>query len=251
MKRKRNQEPEKRPNHERWLITYSDLITLLMVFFIIMYTMSNVNAKKFAAVANSLKDTLAGESSTPYLVGEAPGPSPIKDVSAAAQSAAAKEQQDLNKAQKQLEEYIKQQGLEGKVEVGQEERGLVISLKETLLFPLGSADLNPRSQVVVQKIGNALAVLDNNVRIEGHTCNLPIKTSKFQSNWELSTTRATNVVQYLINYAKIPAERLSATGYGEFRPLVPNTSELNRARNRRVDIVVIRNIYSATEPNKQ
>lgn len=250
MGRRRNQEPEKHANHERWLITYSDLITLLMVFFIIMYTMSNVNAKKFAAVANSLKDNLAGTSSTPYMVGEAPGPSAIKDMSAASQTPEALEQQNLNKAQKKLEEYIQSQGLAAKVEVGQEERGLVISLKETLLFSIGSADLNPRAKEVIQKIGSVLLSLDNNLRIEGHTCNLPIKTNRFQSNWELSTTRATNVVQYLINNVKYPAERLSATGYGEFRPLAPNTSEINRARNRRVDIVVIRDIYSATEPNK-
>ena len=240
---KRQREPEKAPNHERWLITYADLITLLMIFFVVMYTISNVNAKKFAQVASSLSQTLVGTSSG-HFIGEAPGPMPM-DVSPEGQR---REQHEMGEAQKQLEEYIKGQGLEGRVVVELEERGLVVSLKETMFFSIGSAEINPQAREVLSQIGQVLNKMPNNVRIEGHTCDLPIRTASFPSNWELSTARATNVVRFLISNANFDPKRLSATGYGEYRPLKPNTNEGNRAMNRRVDIVLLRSVFNMAEP---
>ncbi|GAB4264547.1 OmpA/MotB family protein [Thermincola ferriacetica] len=242
---KRAKEPEKAPNHERWLITYSDLITLLMIFFIIMYTISNVNAKKFAQLSSSLSSALVGQNSG-YFIGEAPGPLVIPEQSAGAQK---KEMEEMKKAKEQLDAYIKGQNLGGKVVVAYEERGLVISLKETMFFAIGSAAINPQAQETLIKIGQVLKNMPNNLRIEGHTCNLPIRTANFPSNWELSTARATNVVKFLIDRVGFDPKRLSATGYGEYRPLVPNTSEANRAMNRRVDIVVLRTVLNLAEPN--
>ena len=243
---RRKGEPEKAANHERWLITYADLITLLMIFFVLMYTISNVNAKKFAQLSSSMSQALLGEK-TGNFIGEAPGPLMID--TGQTQSSKA-EAANMDDAVKTLKKYIKEKGLEGKVEVGQEERGLVISLKEALLFNIGSADLTPEAREVIHHVGEVLAEMPNNIRIEGHTCNLPIRTARYPSNWELSTTRATNVVRFLVQQVGLEPDKLSATGYGEFRPMVPNTSEKNRALNRRVDIVVLRTVLNVAEPGK-
>ncbi len=243
---KRNSEPEKKPNHERWLITYADLITLLMIFFVLLYTISNINSRKFAQLAASMSEALLGQNSG-YFIGDAPGPLLIQDTTAAGGK---NELANMQKAKEEIEKYIESQGLKGKVEVSQEERGLVISLKEALLFNKGSADITPPAREVILKVGQVLSKLPNNVRIEGHTCDLPIHTARFPSNWELSTARATNVVKFLITEVGMKPEKLSATGYGEFRPVVPNTSEANRARNRRVDIVVLRSVLDIAEPGK-
>ncbi len=243
---RRGREPEKAPNHERWLITYADLITLLMIFFIIMYTISNINSKKFAQLSASMTEALLGQNSG-YILGDAPGPLMIPDSTAAGGRT---ELASMRKAKEEIEKYIEKQGLKSKVEVSQEERGLVISLKEALLFNKGSAQITPPAREVILKVGQVLSQLPNNIRIEGHTCNLPIHTAQFPSNWELSTARATNVVRFLVTEVGIKPEKLSATGYGEFRPVAPNTSEANRARNRRVDIVVLRSVLDIAEPGK-
>ncbi len=243
---KRNQEPPKPENQERWLLTYADLITLLMIFFVVMYTISNVNSKKFAQLSASMSEALIGQNSGSF-IGEAPGPLLIKEATAVGGK---QELANMNEAKKELDKYIKKEGLQGKVEVSTEERGLVISLKEALLFNIGSAEITSEARQIILKVGQILAKLPNSIRIEGHTCNLPINTPQFPSNWELSTARATNVVRFMISQVGIPAERLSAAGYGEFRPLVPNTSESNRAKNRRVDIVVLKSFFDIAEPGK-
>lgn len=242
---KRNQEPEHAGNHERWLLTYADLITLLMIFFIVMYTISNVNSKKFAQLSNSMSEAFLGQASG-KLIGEA-GPAIISGSGATGSQA---ELDKMKKAKEQIDKYIEQQGLKGKVTVDQEERGLVISLKESLLFPLGSASLTPPAQQVIQIVGKILSSMPNQLRIEGHTDNLPIHTAQFPSNWELSTARATNVVNFLTTRVGITPAKLSATGYGEFRPIVANTSEQERAQNRRVDIVVLKSILDVSEPGQ-
>lgn len=248
MGRRGNKEAEKAPNHERWLITYADLITLLMIFFILMYTISNVNSKKFAQLSASLSDALVGNNSG-FFIGEAPGPVQVEGKIQTPGSNAA-EKKAMEEAAKKIEGMLKEKGLSSsKVGVWPEERGLVVSLKETLLFARGSADINPEARDVIKKIGEVLVQLKNPVRVEGHTCDLPIHTAKFPSNWELSTARATNVVKLLISEVKFQPNRLSATGYAETRPLQPNNTEANRQKNRRVDIVVLKAQYSTSEPN--
>lgn len=244
---RRGGEPEKAANHERWLITYADLITLLMIFFVLMYTISNVNSKKFAQLSASMSQALLGQNSG-LIIGEAPGPSVIKDFNTPGGKTEAAKMKDVKE---QIEKYIEKKGLKGKVEVTPEERGLVISLKEALLFNIGSAELTPGARDVIMSVGQMLAGMPNNIRVEGHTCNLPIKTAHFPSNWELSTARATNVVKFLINQVGMQPDKLSATGYGEFRPLGPNTSEINRAKNRRVDIVILKSAFEAAEPGQK
>lgn len=241
---KRKAEPEKAENQERWLLTYADLITLLMIFFVLMYTISNVNSKKFAQLSASMSQALLGQNSG-HFIGESQGPTPINDTFAKKNKA---ELESMKKAQNEIEKLVKDQGLAGKVEVSQMDRGLVISLKEALLFNSGSADITPNAKDIVVKVGKILVRMSNQIRIEGHTDNLPIHNQIYPSNWELSTTRATNVVKLLINQVGFSPQNLSATGYGEYRPIVSNNTNLNRATNRRVDIVVLRSVFDIAEP---
>lgn len=246
MGRRRNQEPEKE-NSERWLITYADLITLLLIFFVVMYTLSKIDANKYHAIASSLAKTMGGSSSIMESGGPSmvPGSSEHKELATAIEQT---EQEKMEKMRQQIEEYVNENGLAGKVTVVIEERGVVISFQDVVLFPLGSAELTNNSQEIVDKVGGILSQTTNYIRVEGHTDNLPIRTSKFPSNWELSLARSASVLHRLIEHSQIPPERLSATGYGEYRPRKPNDSDANRQENRRVDIIVIRSKYQEVEP---
>lgn len=238
---RRKGEEEHAGNHERWLLTYADLITLLMIFFILMYTMANIDKKKFADLSSSLSAAFVGQQPSNNIIPQdSAGPSITPGKSG--------EKRKMDEAEKKLKEMIKKQGLQDKIKLSQEERGLVISLKESLLFDLGSAEVKPNARNVIKTIGKILIALPNAVRAEGHTDNLPISTREFPSNWELSTARATNVVKVLINDVHYSPNLLSATGYGEFRPLVPNTTNDNRQQNRRVDIIVVRSTFNVSEP---
>ena len=251
MKRRKAEVEE--ANRERWLITYADLITLLLIFFIVLFTFSNIDAKKFAGIAEALSKALGGGGG---MVLEGPGPSVVAGAPVSQErvetkfslSAEAKETLQLQKIKEQIEKYAKEQGLAARVTARIEERGVVVSIQDTVLFPLGSADLTPQARVIVRKVGEILLSTDNYIRIEGHTCNLPINTARFPSNWELSVARATSVVQELLHTVNFPPQRLSASGYGEYRPIAPNDSEANRQKNRRVDFVVLRSRFQKVEP---
>lgn len=256
--------PEKEPNHERWLITYSDLITLLMIFFIIMYSMSQINAAKYAAVANSLSVVLSGQAMSLL---DTQGPSMAPGIAGQqlpeGDNKNPSKQGELEDVKKKIAEFIKTEDakagekagqagatakLSDNITVTEQERGLVISFKEALLFPSGSDVLTPQAHSIIVQVAGSLLDLPNFIRVEGHTDNLPISSGKFASNWELSTMRAANVVHVLNGEAGIPSDRLSIVGYGEYRPLVPNDSEVNRAINRRVDIVILKKKYDYFEP---
>lgn len=233
-------EDESKPNHERWLLTYSDMITLLLIFFIVMYTISNINAAKFSQIASSLSKTFTG---TDYVIGQYNGTSFVQGNSG--------EKNSLGEIEKQLNGFIKDNNLQGMVTSYIDERGLVISLQDSLLFDLGSADVHSAEKGILVKIGDMLKTLPNHIRVEGFTDNLPIHNNKFDSNWELSVIRATNVVKILVNEVGIEPQRISAVGYGEYRPVVPNDSEEHRRLNRRVDIVIMNTEYNKWEPKSQ
>ncbi|MEQ2128618.1 flagellar motor protein MotB [Caldanaerobacter subterraneus KAk] len=236
----RRLEDESKPNHERWLLTYSDMITLLLIFFIVMYTMSTLNAAKFAQLAGSLSKTFTG---TNYILGKYSGKSVVPGN--------AENKDNLGEVQAQLQAFIKESNLQGMVSTYRDERGLVVSLQDTLLFDLGSAEVHPEEKEVLIKIGKMLKNLPNYIRVEGFTDDLPIHNQKFDSNWELSVIRATTVVKILVNEAGIEPQRISAVGYGEYRPIVPNDSEEHRRLNRRVDIVIMNTEYNKWEPKTQ
>ncbi len=264
-RRRKKAQEEEHGGMERWLITYADLITLLMVFFVLMYSMSQINAQKFAAVANSLSLVLTGQAMSTL---NTQGPSMVEGLSGQmlpeGPGTIPDNQGQLDEVKRMIAEFIKaedlaadeaQKGgntsttrLSDNLIVYEQERGLVISFKDTMLFASGSDELTPRAREIIGQIGGALLKLPNFIRVEGHTDNRPINTRKFPSNWELSVLRASNVVHVLNENARIPAERLSIIGYGENRPLVANDSDEGRAMNRRVDIVILKKKYDYFEP---
>ncbi len=233
----------KKDNSERWLITYADLITLLMIFFIVMYALSKLDAAKFEALAQSLTATFGAgamilDSPGPAVVPGSP-PEQIRDLVEANQ---------LEKLKQELEQYIGESGLTARISVTTEERGIVLSFQDNVLFELGSDVLTAQAKEILDKVAPLLGNTPNYIRIEGHTDNLPISTARFPSNWELSAARATNVVRELINTHGMPPAKLSAIAYGEYRPRAPNNSQYNRQLNRRVDLIILRNKFSEAEP---
>jgi chemotaxis protein MotB len=227
-------------NLERWLLTYADLITLLLAFFVVMYSMSQVDAKKFGKMAEALNGVLKG------------GDNLIKTGTDNGKTGhGLLKLGSLNMIQKQIEEKFKEVGKENTVKTEITERGLVVHIMESALFREASAKLEPRAMTTLDLIAEKIANLPNHVRIEGHTDDRPINTAVFPSNWELSSARATAVVRYFINSHAIAPDRISALGYGEFRSVKPNNSIENRAQNRRVDIVVLTMEMTMKEPSSQ
>ena len=275
MSRKREHEAEKE-NGERWLLTYSDLITLLMIFFVVLYSMSKVDAQRFAAVAESLNKALGGGNPKIELAKSQVGPSLIQtgtpsakttvpgkgtDPNNTANTDPAKNGANKNAGQgnvdaenmtidaikAKLDKFAVDNGIQTTLITSTEERGLVVRIQETLLFESGSADITARARDILEKISTVLAAAPNQIKVEGHTDNLPIHTSQFPSNWELSVIRSTNVVQ-ILQRDGITSNRLSATGYGEFRPISSNDTDDGRGKNRRIDLIILRTKYDLTEP---
>lgn len=275
MPRKRREDPEK-DNADRWLLTYSDLITLLMVFFVVLYSMSQIDANKFKAVANSLSVALGGGAAAKIDVGASPsGPSLFDTGNPQSHNPQTGPSNELNKTvnannagqanpqgqgnsdaenmtieeiKAKLDKFAADNKIQTQLVSSIEERGLVISIQETLLFESGSAEVTPRAREILDKITTVLASAPNYIKVEGHTDNLPINTNQFPSNWELSVLRATHVLHIMAAPGTISPDRLSAAGYGEYRPLASNSTEAGRARNRRVDLVILRSKYDTTEP---
>ncbi|HBW36490.1 flagellar motor protein MotB [Desulfosporosinus sp. BICA1-9] len=265
MRRKRKHEAEKE-NGERWLLTYADLITLLMIFFVVLYSMSKVDAERFQAVAESLNKALGGGTPAKIELATSPvGPSLIQtgtpsprtthtnsntneETKNTTQENTDAENMSIEAIKAKLDKFAADNQIQSKLVSSLEERGLVVSIQETLLFESGSASINDRARDILEKISTVLAPTPNQIRVEGHTDNLPIRTPQFPSNWELSVIRATNVVQILLNDQIIPS-RLSATGYGEYRPISPNDTDTGRSKNRRIDLIILRSKYDLTEPS--
>lgn len=271
MARKKHAGPHE--NHERWLLTYADMITLLVAFFIMLYAMSIMDVTKFHQLAISVRSGFGGvrPSAPSILVGQGDDsrmvsltPSPSPDApdqntivpnlrkeaglggAAVNQSKGENPQPSaedvaLAKALMEIRGAIEKDHLQGELGVHADERGIVITvLTDRFLFDKGQADLRPQFLWILDLVAKEIKTVPNAVRIEGHTDDLPIHTARFPSNWELSTTRATNVLRYFIDHDGIPPNRLSAAGYADTRPIMPNDNEADRARNRRVDIVILR-----------
>ena len=238
-------------NSERWLLTYADLMNLLLILFILLYTMSKIDMAKYQTVAASLRAALGDSTSTGQVIGEGGGapsliyidgqdPSPVVE--------AQMEEQQLEGIKGGITKVIQMEGLVDEVDVTAEERGIVISIEERVLFKSGSADLEPESKQTIEKLGKVLlAVPGKMIRVEGHTDNVPISSSRFPDNQELSTARANSVWRILVNNVGISPKSISATGYGEYRPKKPNDSEENRAQNRRVDIAILKEVFDKSE----
>lgn len=232
----KKQEAEKAPNHERWLLTYADLITLLMIFFVVMYSLARLDAQKFKSLSTSLRIAFGGGKN---VVGEYEGsgmvPLPVATP------------QELAVAKEDTDEYVTQHGLQNEVNTVVEDRGLVITLQEKLLFEPGGTRVNPSARAMLMAMAKLVNTLPNYIRVEGHTDNIP--AGRGISNWQLSSTRAANIAQVLVDQGGVDPHRLSAIGYADNRPIADNNTLAGRAKNRRVEIVLLSRRYEATERN--
>jgi chemotaxis protein MotB len=266
-------------NHERWLVSYADFITLLFAFFTTMYAISTVDAQKMGKMVMSMRSSFEGGIFTPSsrrvplnMPGEGsegPAVSPRvlerMRISQAGEGLSGEDllgkqnaslrmrktygQKDLLALKKEVEALVGAEALQGRVRTRLEGRGLIISLGEGGFFDSGSEIIKTDGRELLNAIAMSLAKADNHVRVEGHTDNVPIKSLKFPSNWELSTARATSVIAYLITKFGLPPEQLSAAGYAEYHPVATNRTEEGRAKNRRIDIVVLDPMYARLEPH--
>ena len=231
---KRRRHVQESAHSERWLISYADFITLLFAFFVTMYSISTVDAKKMQKAVTAFHTAFS--ESAPSSV---PAAAPKTQVSLPLVVAPARPQ-DLRLAairtrlQKRLDLLD-----EKRVELDMDQRGLVVSVEEAGSFAIGRAELDDEGRRLFHEIALSLVDVPNAVRVEGHTDNVPIHTPRYASNWDLSTARATSVVAYFVQNVGISPSRLSAAGYAEFHPRGPNHSPTARARNRRVDIVIL------------
>lgn len=248
------------PEHfdERWLVSYADMVTILMALFIVMFAMANVNTSKFEA----LKESLSGAIDNSLLPGgdsvaETGGPAAVAPTFDPTQvagqegtgdaGAAEREQQDLQALKERVDAYAAAKGLSDRLQTRIERRGLVITvLTDELLFDSGSAVLRPEGHELMHAIGDLLRQEnDHRVLVEGYTDSQPIATAQFPSNWELSTARASTVVRSFIEVDVAP-QRLTATGRAHLDALASNATPAGRSRNRRVQIVLPRQASSPT-----
>lgn len=221
-----------------WLNTYADLVTLLLCFFVLLYSMSTLDNQKFKkAIAAFSSMGIMGQSGS-----ITPGSSVGDSISNLDVNNAIDVQQEMDSIYSQVKELVDEKGLDEDVEVEQVEAGVLLRFKDEILFDTGRADLKPNVKSTLNKLGEILKKHNKEIRVEGHTDNVPIKNSSYKSNWELSSARAISVVKYFTE--ELPSEQrfdpknFEVSGYGEYHPIVPNNSEKNRQKNRRIEITI-------------
>jgi chemotaxis protein MotB len=237
-------------SHERWLVSYADFITLLFAFFVVLYASSKADHKKQQQVVQAIDSAFRALGVFPN---SARKPIDLKNISAISRDqtvtpmnivigedvlAPVNVKDDLSKIRKELEKLLSNQIAEHTVAIQMGKDGLVISLREAGFFSSGSATPHPETLPVLRQIAWALGKTSYDLRIEGHTDNMPIHNEEFDSNWELSAARATRIARILLATRNISPERLSAAGYAEYHPIASNNTDSGRAENRRVDLVV-------------
>ncbi len=220
-----------------WMTTYSDLVTLLLCFFVMLFAFSNLDVKKFQGIMayfQGSRGVLDGSN-----VIEIPD---LRD----------QEEIDLEELKSALEEYATSSNLEEEITVSIDERGLIIRFMDRVLFDPGKAELKPEAREILDTVAEILQrdeFKDKAIKVEGHADTTPVSPKDgFPTNWELSTARATNVLRYLVEQRGIEGERISASGYSYYRPIAPNDTKENKAKNRRVDIVILKSSQEKYEP---
>lgn len=217
-------------NTNAWMDTYADTITLLLTFFILLYSMSSTDNDKLKVIAAALKGEITGI------------PTKLEDTPDALEGVLEQGiglKNPYDALVEQVQDIINESGLTESIKIREEDTGIVLQLSESILFDTGRADLKSESTQVLDIISKLIPSIQNDIMVQGHTDNVPINSSTYKSNWELSTQRAVCVVKYFIENKGLDPTRFSATGYGEYKPLVDNTTAENRAINRRVDILIV------------
>lgn len=235
---------------EAWLLPYSDMLTLLLALFIVMFAMGQTDKSKFQAMAQEFSVIFAGGSAMMNNSGDSaviPTGSPTEDQ--AIKSDSELEEDKMAEVKKQLEQEIQQEGYADKIKVELNGDGLDIAIQDVVLFNSGEADVLQNVSPLLSKISDMLQGLDNKIKVVGHTDNVPISNSKFRSNWDLSAMRAINVMNFMTTTGKVAQDRMSIQAYGDQMPKYSNDTEEGRAKNRRVEIVVARKHPTTTDEN--
>lgn len=216
---------------DRYLITYSDLITLLLGLFIILYAISNIDLVKYQNMSKAMGNFF-GESSSKMPVANQSLPKN--------QLGFVKKVDPMVGLRMDLERLINTENLGNSIKLEENERGFTIHILDNILFATGSDELFPESKAILHQLANIIRILPNDIRVEGHTDNVPIRNNKFQSNWHLSVARALQTAYYLIEVEKMDQSKISIVGYSEFKPIASNDTPEGRATNRRVDITILK-----------
>lgn len=235
-----------------WIVTYADLMSLLLIFFILLFSMSNVNEEKFTSASESMQVALgsgggslvSGNGGAIGIGGEdsgntSGGVSDEKKEEGSNQEPMEVLDPELLKMYNDVVRFLEENELTSQVTVDANKNGLFVDIQESILFSSGSADVSASGRETLETLSEMIASFDNQVIIEGYTDDVPVINAQFDTNWELSTARAVSVLRYISEEKGIDPSRLSARGYGEHSPIVPNDSAENRAKNRRVNIVIV------------
>jgi chemotaxis protein MotB len=257
----RKKKHEAHANHERWLVSYADFITLLFAFFVVMFASSQTDKAKAQRISESVTDALdhggmqaivhevlggtVDEKGSGNAMMKGPGGSEPKNVPLPPPPPIS---QELLPKLKYLNEALQAEIRDGKLEIKQEDRGLVISLRQAAFFPSGDDTIDPKSYEPIDKIASIFRDVPNPIRLEGHTDSIPIHTAHFRNNWELSAARGVAMLELMNTKFGIPHERLAVVGYADTVPKASNDTEEGRARNRRVDIVILNQPVASPQP---
>lgn len=224
-----------------WLTTYSDMVTLLLCFFVLLFSFSEVDAEKFRSIMSSF------QGGTGVLDGGTTIDIPLNPIEDDLDV-----ESELNDLVEYLDNYVNTLGLGERISIEVEERGIVVRFMDNVFFDSGKDDIKPESLEILKSVAEILnreEFVDRQIKVEGHTDSDPIiRSAKFPTNWELSSARATNVLRYLVENESIAAQRISSSGYSFYRSIAPNDTPENKAKNRRVDIVILRDVYKELEP---
>lgn len=238
----------------KWMVTYSDMVTLILVFFILLFSMSQLDIEKFEAVSDSFKNRMIFDFYPSPVPMEYPSESsthqetddPSNEFESPAllnefdeQDLKGEEEDRLSQLMEDVEQYLEENNLENVITANRTERGVVLILQESILFDTGEADILESGKPFLTMVGTLLAKLPNHVNVEGHTDDRPISNYRYPSNWELSGARASSVIRYLIEENDFNESRFSAVGYSDTRPAANNSSMKNWEKNRRVEIVIL------------
>ncbi|WP_282173583.1 flagellar motor protein MotS [Cytobacillus firmus] len=231
--RRRRRSPEPPKGAPIWMVTFSDLVTLILVFFILLFSMSQIDLMKFQAISDSFRDRQVLDFQPSIIPAENQG-----EMEENTEKEGSGQSDSLDELQMEIQSFLDVNGLEEVIVANRTERGVVLVLQEQVLFESGEASLIDSSYPFLDKVGTLLANMPNLVKVEGHTDDRPITTYRYPSNWELSAARASTVIRYLTEGHNLDSHRFMAIGYGETRPIVPNSGPENWEKNRRVEIII-------------